>query len=321
MVTLALAVAPTPLLSSNAQGQGPGEESVFSNAAGVWLLYTAFVLHPPAPGPAPSRRHGPSGVRARGALSGRAARGGRTLLSPGTFPGVVLPARMLRSMQLRPECARGPGIAGREGPHHASAVPADHQRPCDRLQPVVEPRARRQLRRADGAVRAPRAQGPAPGPLRAALARPLRHPLPAGARRGAGARRPAMRRPRRAHVARARRRRASCARGPIAWRGSTGSSRWSTSSNSWARATSRSWRTWAAVRARKRSDGPALLVDAEDVERPGGEGSGVALRPPAAEHSDERPPPEDLRSEVASLRSEVAQLRHELEELRQSLGG
>jgi hypothetical protein len=29
-----------PLLGSNAQGQGPGEESVFSDAAGLWLLYT-----------------------------------------------------------------------------------------------------------------------------------------------------------------------------------------------------------------------------------------------------------------------------------------
>ena len=51
MVTLALAVAPTPLLSSNAQGQGPGEESVFSNAAGVWLLYTPSCSTLPRPGP------------------------------------------------------------------------------------------------------------------------------------------------------------------------------------------------------------------------------------------------------------------------------
>jgi hypothetical protein len=31
-----------PLLSSNAQGEGPGEESVFSDAQGIWLLYTPF---------------------------------------------------------------------------------------------------------------------------------------------------------------------------------------------------------------------------------------------------------------------------------------
>ncbi len=28
----------TPLLASNAQGEGPGEESVFSNSAGIWML-------------------------------------------------------------------------------------------------------------------------------------------------------------------------------------------------------------------------------------------------------------------------------------------
>ncbi len=61
------------------------------------------------------------------------------------------------------------------------------------------------------------------------------------------------------------------------------------------------------------------LVDAEDVEGPGGEDSGTVPRPPAA---GARPSlRDDLRSELASLRSEVAQLRHELEELRQSLGG
>jgi len=40
-----------PLLASNAQGQGPGEESVFSNDAGVWLLYTPFSSALPLPGP------------------------------------------------------------------------------------------------------------------------------------------------------------------------------------------------------------------------------------------------------------------------------
>ncbi len=41
----------SPLLASNAQGQGPGEESVFSNDAGVWLLYTPFNSTLPLPGP------------------------------------------------------------------------------------------------------------------------------------------------------------------------------------------------------------------------------------------------------------------------------
>jgi hypothetical protein len=43
--------SPSPLLGSNAQGQGPGEESVFSNAAGLWLLYTPFRSTLPLPGP------------------------------------------------------------------------------------------------------------------------------------------------------------------------------------------------------------------------------------------------------------------------------
>jgi hypothetical protein len=40
-----------PLLGSNAQGIGPGEESVFSDAAGIWLLYTPFRSTLPLPGP------------------------------------------------------------------------------------------------------------------------------------------------------------------------------------------------------------------------------------------------------------------------------
>jgi hypothetical protein len=43
--------SPVPFLGSNAQGEGPGEESVFSNAAGVWLLYTPFSSTLPDPGP------------------------------------------------------------------------------------------------------------------------------------------------------------------------------------------------------------------------------------------------------------------------------
>jgi len=44
-------VSSSPLLGSNAQGQGPGEESVFANAAGVWLLYTPSRSTLPLPGP------------------------------------------------------------------------------------------------------------------------------------------------------------------------------------------------------------------------------------------------------------------------------
>lgn len=41
----------SPLLASNAQGAGPGEESVFVDAAGVWLLYTPFryLINGPSP--------------------------------------------------------------------------------------------------------------------------------------------------------------------------------------------------------------------------------------------------------------------------------
>lgn len=65
----------TPLLGSNAQGQGPGEESVFANAAGYWLLYTPFSSTLPRPGPSPER-------------------------------GRQTAAHMLRPMQLSPQCAR-----------------------------------------------------------------------------------------------------------------------------------------------------------------------------------------------------------------------
>jgi len=41
----------TPLLASNAQGAGPGEESVFTDARGIWMLYTPFRSTLPLPGP------------------------------------------------------------------------------------------------------------------------------------------------------------------------------------------------------------------------------------------------------------------------------
>jgi hypothetical protein len=44
-------ISATPLLGSNAQGVGPGEESVFTNAAGLWLAYTPFRSTLPLPGP------------------------------------------------------------------------------------------------------------------------------------------------------------------------------------------------------------------------------------------------------------------------------
>jgi hypothetical protein len=39
-----------PILASNAQGAGPGEESVFSNNAGIWMLYTPWSSTLPNPG-------------------------------------------------------------------------------------------------------------------------------------------------------------------------------------------------------------------------------------------------------------------------------
>ena len=42
-------VSPTPLLASNLQGQGPGEASVFHDAAGVWLLYSPWRSAAPHP--------------------------------------------------------------------------------------------------------------------------------------------------------------------------------------------------------------------------------------------------------------------------------
>jgi beta-xylosidase len=44
-------ISRSPLLASNAQGSGPGEESVFTDAKGVWLLYTPFRSNLPLPGP------------------------------------------------------------------------------------------------------------------------------------------------------------------------------------------------------------------------------------------------------------------------------
>jgi hypothetical protein len=40
-----------PLLASNLQGDGPGEESIFTDTAGVWLLYTPFRSNLPLAGP------------------------------------------------------------------------------------------------------------------------------------------------------------------------------------------------------------------------------------------------------------------------------
>jgi hypothetical protein len=47
-------VAGNPLLGSNAQGQGPGEASLFADAAGVWMLYSpwrSLSPHPDLPRP------------------------------------------------------------------------------------------------------------------------------------------------------------------------------------------------------------------------------------------------------------------------------
>lgn len=44
-------ISSSPLLASNAQGAGPGEESVFTNDAGIWMLYTPWASALPNPGP------------------------------------------------------------------------------------------------------------------------------------------------------------------------------------------------------------------------------------------------------------------------------
>ncbi|MHB8319580.1 MAG: glycoside hydrolase family 43 protein [Acidimicrobiales bacterium] len=45
--------SPTPWLASNLQGAGPGEESLFSDANGVWMLYSPFRSTRPSPDPPP----------------------------------------------------------------------------------------------------------------------------------------------------------------------------------------------------------------------------------------------------------------------------
>ena len=48
-------VSPSPLLASNAQEDGPGEESIFTNSAGVWLVSRRSAPRCRSPGsPAPS---------------------------------------------------------------------------------------------------------------------------------------------------------------------------------------------------------------------------------------------------------------------------
>jgi glycosyl hydrolase family 43 len=41
----------SPLLASNAQGAGPGEESLFTNDVGIWMTYTPWCSSLPNPGP------------------------------------------------------------------------------------------------------------------------------------------------------------------------------------------------------------------------------------------------------------------------------
>jgi hypothetical protein len=53
--------SPRPLLASNAQGQGPGEASVFADASGVWMLYSpwrSLAPHPDFPRPVAITRLG-----------------------------------------------------------------------------------------------------------------------------------------------------------------------------------------------------------------------------------------------------------------------
>jgi hypothetical protein len=43
--------ADTPLLGSNLQGWGPGEQSIFANAAGIWMVYSPWFADPSYAGP------------------------------------------------------------------------------------------------------------------------------------------------------------------------------------------------------------------------------------------------------------------------------
>lgn len=59
-------VSPVPLIASNDQGEGPGEEGVFSDAAGVWIMYAPFASRvprytPPRPVVMARLGFGPSG--------------------------------------------------------------------------------------------------------------------------------------------------------------------------------------------------------------------------------------------------------------------
>ena len=63
--------SPDPLLGSNAQGAGPGEESVFSDAQGHLAALRAVPLGGAAAGPPAARHRRPPGIRARWGLRGR----------------------------------------------------------------------------------------------------------------------------------------------------------------------------------------------------------------------------------------------------------
>ena len=53
-----------PLLSSNSQGFGPGEPSVFEDSSGIWMLYNPWASNDPRPTPNRPVVDGPTRVHA-----------------------------------------------------------------------------------------------------------------------------------------------------------------------------------------------------------------------------------------------------------------
>ncbi len=62
-------ITDTPLLSSNSQGLGPGEASVFTDGTGAWMLYSP--VRAVGGQPSPAGGHHPDRLRTEGALPGR----------------------------------------------------------------------------------------------------------------------------------------------------------------------------------------------------------------------------------------------------------
>ena len=114
------------------------------------------------------------------------------------------------------ECRRSPGrrLPHREGDDGPGQLPADAERPAPGVQPVVQPRPDRRLRRPHGRDRAAVAEVDGPRALRAPVARRSHDPLPPRRRRAVAAVAGRARRAGRARAARRRRPSARCAPAP-----------------------------------------------------------------------------------------------------------